>query len=196
MSDTVDLREYETVVFFTGAGMSAASGVPTYRGAGGIWKEYDYHRYACQTAFELARGFRDGEEPKSAQHLVDELGRLGVVHREVLGVVEAVQPASILPRRANQAGARPAVAVGRVLLQPAPDGHRPAAAPDDPLLAPVPTDFPAAGESPPSARSWGNWCRLPARFDSVLSFSVLPRVFPRFYFVSLPRVSAVQERLI
>lgn len=31
--------------------MSAESGVPTYRGAGGIWKEYDYRRYACQDAF-------------------------------------------------------------------------------------------------------------------------------------------------
>lgn len=46
------LRDFQRVVFFTGAGMSAESGVPTYRGAGGIWKQYDYQRYACQTAFE------------------------------------------------------------------------------------------------------------------------------------------------
>ena len=46
------LRDYERIVFFTGAGMSAESGVPTYRGAGGIWKEYDYRRYACQEAFD------------------------------------------------------------------------------------------------------------------------------------------------
>jgi NAD-dependent SIR2 family protein deacetylase len=26
------------IVFFTGAGMSAESGVPTYRGRGGIWE--------------------------------------------------------------------------------------------------------------------------------------------------------------
>ena len=45
------LRDFERIVFFTGAGMSAESGVPTYRGAGGIWREYDYRRYACQTAF-------------------------------------------------------------------------------------------------------------------------------------------------
>ncbi len=32
--------------------MSAESGVPTYRGKGGIWKEYDYEAYACQPAFE------------------------------------------------------------------------------------------------------------------------------------------------
>ena len=48
----VRLREFQRVVFFTGAGMSAESGVPTYRGAGGIWKEYDYRRYACQDAFD------------------------------------------------------------------------------------------------------------------------------------------------
>lgn len=47
------LRDFERIVFFTGAGMSAESGVPTYRGVGGIWKEYDYRRYACQTAFDL-----------------------------------------------------------------------------------------------------------------------------------------------
>jgi NAD-dependent deacetylase len=47
MSDPC-LRDYQRIVFFTGAGMSAESGVPTYRGAGGIWKEYDYRRYACQ----------------------------------------------------------------------------------------------------------------------------------------------------
>lgn len=49
---SVRLREFQRVVFFTGAGMSADSGVPTYRGAGGIWKEYDYRRYACQQAFD------------------------------------------------------------------------------------------------------------------------------------------------
>ncbi len=47
-----NLRDFERVVFFTGAGMSAESGVPTYRGKGGIWKEYDHQRYACQRAFD------------------------------------------------------------------------------------------------------------------------------------------------
>ncbi|MCB9650950.1 MAG: NAD-dependent deacylase [Deltaproteobacteria bacterium] len=44
-------KDFERIVFFTGAGMSAESGVPTYRGAGGIWREYDYRAYACQDAF-------------------------------------------------------------------------------------------------------------------------------------------------
>ncbi|MCA9707662.1 MAG: NAD-dependent deacylase [Myxococcales bacterium] len=49
---TVRIRDFERVVFFTGAGMSAQSGVPTYRGKGGIWKEYDYESCACQRAFD------------------------------------------------------------------------------------------------------------------------------------------------
>ncbi len=46
------LDDYGHIVFFTGAGLSAASGVPTYRGAGGIWQQYDYASYACQRAFD------------------------------------------------------------------------------------------------------------------------------------------------
>lgn len=48
----IDLRDYRHVVFFTGAGLSAESGVPTYRGRGGIWQQYRYEDYACQRAFE------------------------------------------------------------------------------------------------------------------------------------------------
>lgn len=52
MSEAIHIQDYEDIVFFTGAGISAESGVPTYRGAGGIWKEYDYEEYACQEAFD------------------------------------------------------------------------------------------------------------------------------------------------
>jgi NAD-dependent deacetylase len=48
----IRLAGFERVVFFTGAGLSAESGIPTYRGKGGIWAEYDYAEYACQRAFE------------------------------------------------------------------------------------------------------------------------------------------------
>lgn len=49
-----DLRAaaFSRVVFFTGAGLSAESGVPTYRGAGGLWHEYRPEEYASQEAFE------------------------------------------------------------------------------------------------------------------------------------------------
>lgn len=52
MAPPIRLRDFERIVFFTGAGMSAESGIPTYRGSGGIWKEYDYEDYACQRAFD------------------------------------------------------------------------------------------------------------------------------------------------
>ncbi|THB65069.1 MAG: NAD-dependent deacylase [Gammaproteobacteria bacterium] len=50
--EKIDLSKYKKIVFFTGAGMSAESGVPTYRGQGGIWKEYNFQEYACQEAFD------------------------------------------------------------------------------------------------------------------------------------------------
>ena len=48
----VHLREFERIVFFTGAGLSAESGLATYRGEGGIWNEYRLEEYACQAAFD------------------------------------------------------------------------------------------------------------------------------------------------
>lgn len=50
--DTPRFADYNNIVFFTGAGLSVESGIPTYRGAGGIWKEYNYEEYACQQAFD------------------------------------------------------------------------------------------------------------------------------------------------
>lgn len=48
----ISVGDYASLVFFTGAGLSAESGVPTYRGAGGIWSQYRYQDYACQRAFD------------------------------------------------------------------------------------------------------------------------------------------------
>ena len=48
----IKLNEYKKVVFFTGAGMSKESGIPTYRGKGGTWEEYNYKDYACESAFK------------------------------------------------------------------------------------------------------------------------------------------------
>ncbi len=49
---TIKPGDFERIVFFTGAGMSAESGVPTYRGRGGIWRQYNYEEFACQEAFD------------------------------------------------------------------------------------------------------------------------------------------------
>jgi NAD-dependent deacetylase len=40
------IRAARTIVAFTGAGVSAESGIPTYRGVGGLWKSYDPSKYA------------------------------------------------------------------------------------------------------------------------------------------------------
>ncbi|MCK6461019.1 MAG: NAD-dependent deacylase [Planctomycetes bacterium] len=52
----IRLRDFRRIVFFTGAGLSAESGIPTYRGKGGIWAKYDYEEYACQRAFDRDPG--------------------------------------------------------------------------------------------------------------------------------------------
>ncbi len=52
MTTTIDPGSFRQIVFFTGAGMSAESGVPTYRGSGGIWHDYNWQAYACQDAFD------------------------------------------------------------------------------------------------------------------------------------------------
>jgi NAD-dependent deacetylase len=44
--------DFGRIVLFTGAGLSAESGIPTYRGRGGIWREYNYEDFACQRAFD------------------------------------------------------------------------------------------------------------------------------------------------
>ena len=49
---TINPDEYQYIVLFTGAGMSAESGVPTYRGRGGVWSEYRWEECACQEAFD------------------------------------------------------------------------------------------------------------------------------------------------
>lgn len=50
--EKIKIEQYENIVFFTGAGMSAESGVPTYRGRGGVWSQYRWEEYACQEAFD------------------------------------------------------------------------------------------------------------------------------------------------
>lgn len=80
------VADFERVVFFTGAGMSAESGVPTYRGKGGIWGEYDYGDYACQPAFDrdpanvwdfhnFRRGLVGACEPNTGHRLIADAAR-------------------------------------------------------------------------------------------------------------------------
>jgi NAD-dependent deacetylase len=45
------LRNARTIVVLTGAGVSAASGVPTFRGEGGLWRQYRAEDLATPEAF-------------------------------------------------------------------------------------------------------------------------------------------------
>ena len=57
----LDPAQVRSVAVLTGAGISAESGVPTFRGDGGLWKEYRAEYLATQEAFsenpELVREF-------------------------------------------------------------------------------------------------------------------------------------------
>jgi len=46
----IDLTTYKQIVILTGAGISVASGLPTYRGAGGLWDEVDVANHATAAA--------------------------------------------------------------------------------------------------------------------------------------------------
>ncbi|HHE46291.1 MAG TPA: NAD-dependent protein deacylase [Bacteroidetes bacterium] len=77
------------IVVFTGAGISAESGIPTYRGAGGMWTKYDPDKYASIDYFRKDpsyywRFFRDVRhdvmneaEPSAAHRATVELERWG-----------------------------------------------------------------------------------------------------------------------
>jgi len=51
-TNSIDFTNYSSIVFFTGAGISAESGVPTYHGKDGIWEKYNWNEVACQEAFD------------------------------------------------------------------------------------------------------------------------------------------------
>lgn len=61
------LAESKRIVAFTGAGMSAESGIPPFRGEGGIWNKYDpesldieyYYRYTQQSWSIIRKVFYD-----------------------------------------------------------------------------------------------------------------------------------------
>jgi NAD-dependent deacetylase len=106
----IKLRDFERIVFFTGAGLSAESGIPTYRGKGGIWSKYNYEDYACQRAFdrdpEKVWDFHDKRremmgscEPNDAHRIIAE------VQREIPATRIVTQNIDGLHQRAGATGA-------------------------------------------------------------------------------------------
>lgn len=47
----IELDAYRKIVVLTGAGISVASGLPTYRGEGGLWRDDELPRYAHASAW-------------------------------------------------------------------------------------------------------------------------------------------------
>ena len=83
------IRTAETAVAFTGAGISAPSGVPTFRGDDGVWEKFDEGQFAYgrfqrdpggfwEDRVDLQREMFDGEyEPNAAHEALAELERAG-----------------------------------------------------------------------------------------------------------------------
>ncbi|GAB3669004.1 SIR2 family NAD-dependent protein deacylase [Halopiger thermotolerans] len=84
-----EIRRAETTVALTGAGISAPSGVPTFRGDDGVWEHFDegqftYGRFRRDPAgfwddrVDLQRElFGEAYEPNAAHEALAELGRDG-----------------------------------------------------------------------------------------------------------------------
>ena len=86
-----DLRAFERIVFFTGAGVSRESGIPTYRGKGGIWERFDYREVACQRAFDRdPEGVWDWHDERRAEALACEPN---LAHR-LIGEIQREKPAT------------------------------------------------------------------------------------------------------
>ncbi|KAF7553181.1 hypothetical protein G7Z17_g3799 [Cylindrodendrum hubeiense] len=80
------LRSSKRILALCGAGLSASSGLPTFRGAGGLWRNYEATQLATMNAFRtdpglvwLFYGYRRhmslGAEPNPAHHALAALAR-------------------------------------------------------------------------------------------------------------------------
>lgn len=79
-------RKWERIVVFTGAGVSADSGIPTFRGAGGLWRDFRAEDLATPEAFardpamvwewyEWRRGLVRSAKPNAAHEAIARLDR-------------------------------------------------------------------------------------------------------------------------
>lgn len=105
------LSRFRSIVFFTGAGISKESGIPTYRGPGGLWHEYNYEDYACQKAFDddpvkvwefhkKRRSFVIEKEPNRAHEVIAEaekkLDQVTVITQNIDGLHQRAGSAKVL----------------------------------------------------------------------------------------------------
>lgn len=73
------------IVFFTGAGMSKESGLPTFRGDGGMWNEIDYDKVATRRSWN-GRSRKDVKERRQAMlDFFNPLRRMILKHKPNVG---------------------------------------------------------------------------------------------------------------
>ena len=95
------LREADTAVALTGAGVSTASGIPDFRSDGGIWDRYDPNDFHIQRFRSDPDGFwrdraalvaevYDGPEPNAAHEALAALEDAGALDRIVTQNVDGV----------------------------------------------------------------------------------------------------------
>lgn len=96
----------------TGAGVSADSGIPTFRGAGGLWREYRAEDLATPEAFrrdprlvwewyEWRRGLIRDAEPNAAHRAIAELADAAVVTQNVDGLHARAGSADVVELHGN-----------------------------------------------------------------------------------------------
>src|SRR5438067_2647953 len=92
--EAIRRRRWERVVVFTGAGVSAESGIPTFRGAGGLWRNFRSEDLATPEAFardpklvwewyEWRRGLVREAQPNAAHRAIAKLEDAVVVTQNV-----------------------------------------------------------------------------------------------------------------
>ena len=95
--DAIRRAQPRRVVVFTGAGVSAESGIPTFRGAGGLWRDFRAEDLATPEAFardpmlvwewyEWRRGLVREAKPNAAHRAVARLADGVVVTQNVDGL--------------------------------------------------------------------------------------------------------------
>ena len=71
----------QKIVFFTGAGISAESGLPTFRGANGIWKEIDAEKVASKRAWYCGRFHNANKRRQAVLDFVNPIRREILAHK-------------------------------------------------------------------------------------------------------------------
>jgi NAD-dependent deacetylase len=99
--DAIRIRRPRSVVVFTGSGVSAESGIPTFRGSDGLWRDFRAEDLATPEAFrrdprlvwewyEWRRDLIRKAEPNSAHRAIARLEDALVVTQNVDGLHDRV----------------------------------------------------------------------------------------------------------